>query len=70
MTGIPTPTVVWCRGQEEIIPDDTHIVRFIPETGESTLTIIKPTRVDEAHYSVTATNDWGRATCKANLVIG
>lgn len=64
------PTVVWCRGKEEIIPDDTHTVRFIPETGESTLTILKPTLVDETDYSVEATNTFGRARCRANLVLG
>lgn len=68
--GIPTPTIVWCRENEEIIPDDTHIVHFIPETGESMLTILTPTIIDEAYYSVAATNKFGTATCRANLVIG
>lgn len=70
VTGTPTPTVVWCRGDEEIIPDDTHTIEFIPETGESTLTIAKPTTVDEAHYSVEAINRFGRARCRANVVLG
>lgn len=70
VTGNPTPTITWCREKEEIIPDDTHTIQFIPETGESTLTIIKPTTVDEAHYSVVAVNKFGKARCRANLVIG
>lgn len=70
VTGTPMPTVVWCREKEEIIPDDTHTIQFIPETGESTLTILKPTTVDEAHYSVEATNTFGKARCRANLVLG
>lgn len=70
VAGSPTPTVVWCRGKEEVVPDDTHTIQFIPETGESTLTIVKPTTVDEAHYSVEATNKFGRARCRANLVLG
>lgn len=70
VTGNPMPIVVWCREKEEIIPDDTHTIQFIPETGESTLTISKATTVDEAHYSVEATNKFGRARCKANLVLG
>lgn len=68
--GNPIPTIVWNREKEEIIPDETHIVQFIPETGESSLTILKPTKIDEAHYSVTATNKFGRARCRANLVLG
>lgn len=70
VTGVPTPTVVWCRGKEEIVPDDTHTIQFIPETGESTLTISKSTIIDEAHYSVEATNKFGTARCRANLVLG
>lgn len=70
VTGSPIPTVVWCREKEEIISDDTHTIQYIPETGESTLTILKPTTVDEAHYSVQATNKFGKATCRANLVLG
>lgn len=70
VTGNPMPTVVWCRGKDEIVSDDMHTIQFIPETGESTLTIEKPTTVDEAHYSVEAINKFGRAICRANLVLG
>ncbi|XP_025203889.1 titin-like, partial [Melanaphis sacchari] len=69
VTGNPVPTLVWCRGKDEIVPDDLHTIQFIPETGESTLTIEKPTTIDEAHYSVEAINKFGRARCRANLVL-
>lgn len=67
--GIPTPTVVWFREEEEIIPDDSHSVMFIPETGESKLVITKATEVDQSTYTVKATNTYGRAQCRANLII-
>jgi len=70
VTGNPMPTVVWFRGKEEIISDNMHTIQFIPETGETTLTIEKPTTVDEARYSVEAINKFGRARCRANLVLG
>lgn len=67
--GIPTPTIVWFRGEEEIIPDDVHSVVFIPETGESKLLIEKATEIDQSTYTVKATNTFGRAQCRANLII-
>jgi hypothetical protein len=67
--GIPTPTVVWFRGDIEIIPDDTHSITFIPETGESKLIISKATEVDQNTYTVKATNKYGRAQCRANVII-
>lgn len=67
--GIPTPTVVWYRGEEEIIPDDVHTLTFEPETGESKLVIEKSTEIDQSTYTVKATNKFGRAQCRANLII-
>lgn len=67
--GIPTPTVVWFKEQEEIIPDDNHTIIFIPDTGESKLIIAKATEVDQSTYTVKATNTYGRAQCRANLII-
>lgn len=67
--GIPTPTVVWFKGEEEIIPDDSHTLTFEPETGESKLVIDKATEVDQSTYTVKATNKFGRAQCRANLII-
>lgn len=68
--GTPKPLVIWCRGNEEIVPDESHLVTYIPETGESILTIVNPTEVDETIYTVSAVNKYGQAQCRANLIIG
>lgn len=70
VSGTPMPTVVWCRGDEEIVPDDSHIVTYLPETGESKLTICKATELDVNDYTVKAVNAYGVAQCKANVIIG
>lgn len=67
--GTPNPLVIWCRGDEEIIPDECHLVTYYPETGESMLTILNPTEVDETTYTVNAVNKYGQAQCRANLII-
>lgn len=67
--GIPTPVIVWYRGEEELIPDNTHTITFLPETGESRLVIAKATDIDQNTYTVKATNAYGRAQCRANLII-
>lgn len=67
--GVPTPTVVWFKEREEIIPDDTHTIIFTPDTGESKLIIAQATEVDQSTYTVKATNTYGRAQCRANLII-
>lgn len=69
VSGIPTPMVVWFRGDVEIIPDETHSITFIPETGESKLIITKATEADQNTYTVKATNKYGRAQCRANVII-
>jgi len=67
--GIPIPTVVWFREDEEIIPDNSHTITFIPETGESKLSITEATEVDQCTYTVKATNMYGKAQCRANVII-
>lgn len=67
--GIPTPTVIWCRDEEEIVPDDSHLLVHVPETGESKLIILSPSDIDESTYTVNATNKFGRAECRANLIV-
>lgn len=67
--GTPNPLVIWCRGNEEIIPDESHLIIYHPETGESILTILNPTKVDETIYNVSAVNKYGQAQCRANLII-
>lgn len=70
VSGIPMPTIVWCRGNEQIAPDDNHKISYLPETGESKLTICNATELDVNDYTVKAVNNYGMAQCKANLIIG
>lgn len=70
VSGTPMPTIVWCRGDEEIVPDDSHVVSYLPETGESKLTIRRATESDVNDYTVKAVNNFGVAQCKANVLIG
>ncbi|KAK9500903.1 hypothetical protein O3M35_002068 [Rhynocoris fuscipes] len=67
--GLPTPEVRWYRASEEIVPDRLHNVTYNPQTGVSTLTILEATEFDETIYAVRATNKFGRAECRANLVL-
>lgn len=69
VVGSPLPTVLWFAREKEIVPDETHAVEFNPETGRTTLTISEVTELDETVYSIKAVNVFGRAECKANLVI-
>lgn len=64
------PNIVWCRGDEQIVPDDSHIISYLPETGESKLRICQATEFDVNDYTVKAVNTFGVAQCKANLIIG
>lgn len=70
VTGKPTPEVKWYRGEKEVKPKKgkTEII-FTPETGESKLTILEPTTEDETIYRVRATNKFGKAECRANLLV-
>jgi len=67
--GTPKPLVIWCQDNTEIIPDENHLLTYHPETGESILTIVNPTEVDETIYTVNAVNKYGQAQCRANLII-
>lgn len=67
--GTPKPLVIWCRENEEIIPDESHLITYNPETGDSTLMILNPSKVDETIYTVNAVNKFGQAQCRANLII-
>jgi Immunoglobulin I-set domain. len=69
VTGRPTPSICWYRGKEEILPDNGHTMEFNPTTGECVLSISEATPQDEAVYSVKAVNTFGRAECRANLVL-
>uniref|UniRef100_A0A0A9YTN9 Titin n=3 Tax=Lygus hesperus TaxID=30085 RepID=A0A0A9YTN9_LYGHE len=69
VTGLPTPQVTWYRANEEIVPDRLHNVTFSPDTGKSVLTIVETTEIDEEIYAVRAVNKFGKAECRANLVL-
>lgn len=69
VVGKPTPILKWFRGDEEIVPDENHLLSFIPETNESVLTIVAPDEPDECVYTVQAVNKFGRAECRANIVL-
>lgn len=67
--GVPIPKVVWCRDDEEIFPDESHLLVHNNETGLSKLIILHPDDIDESTYTVNATNKFGRAECRANLIV-
>lgn len=71
VTGQPTPKVKWFRknDKKEIISDKSKKVTYDEKTGITTLEIVKPLQSDETFYSVIAENKFGKAECKANLVI-
>lgn len=69
VTGIPVPEVKWYRGEKEVKPNGKTEITFNPTTGEAKLKILEPTPQDETIYRVHAVNKYGRAECRANLVI-
>lgn len=69
VTGIPTPTVKWYKGKQEIKPSPERKVSFNPETGIATLQLLKPTADDAVIFKVKADNKFGKAECRANLVM-
>lgn len=69
VTGTPVPEVKWYRGEEEVKPNERTEMTFNPVTGEAKLKIVEPMPEDETIYRVRAINKYGRAECRANLVI-
>jgi len=68
--GEPTPVVKWYRGEDEIKPDRAHQLTYDQKTGAAVLSLLEPTPEDETVYRVIATNKFGRAECRANLILG
>jgi len=69
--GIPTPEMIWCRENEEIIIDDIEYnTSFDSKTGEAILTIIKPMVVDRFTYVARAVNIHGKSECMAHITFG
>lgn len=69
MVGQPVPEVKWFIGEEEIVPSKTRRISFNPQTGEAKLELLEPMKEDEVIYRVKADNKFGRAECRANLVL-
>lgn len=69
VTGTPMPEVKWYRGEKEVQPNERTEMTFNPITGEAKLKILEPMPEDETIYRVRAVNKYGRAECRANLVI-
>lgn len=68
--GTPTPTVRWYQSNKEVKPGRSRQINYNPETGIATLKILEPTDQDQTIYTVRATNTYGRAECRANLIVG
>jgi len=69
VTGMPIPEVKWYRDEKEVKPNERTELSFNPTTGEAKLKILQPMSEDETIYRVRAINKYGRAECRANLVI-
>lgn len=69
VTGTPVPEVKWYRGEREVKPNEKTEITFNSTTGEAKLKILEPTPQDETIYRVRAVNKYGRAECRANLMI-
>lgn len=70
VSGTPQPEVKWYRGEEEIKPKKGKTeITFHPETGHAKLMILEPMPEDETIYRVRAVNKYGKAECRANLLI-
>lgn len=69
VTGQPTPQIKWFKAKEEIVPSATKKLSYNLETGMATLEILEPTSVDETIYTIKATNKFGQAECRANLIV-
>lgn len=69
--GIPTPEIVWCNENEEIIYDDNeYSTSFNTETGEAILTVLKPMEVDRSTYLARAENIHGKSECMSHVSFG
>lgn len=69
--GIPIPEIIWCRENEEIIPeDDEYTTSFDSKTGEAILTLVNPMDVDRSTYLARAVNIHGKSECMAHITFG
>lgn len=68
--GKPMPEVKWFIAEKEIKQDRRREIKYDIKTGEAVLKILKPATQDEVIYRVQATNKYGKAECRANLIVG
>lgn len=69
MTGSPVPEIKWYRGDEEITVEQNENIVFDVETGRMCFAIEQVLPEDEGIYRVRATNKFGKAECRANLLV-
>lgn len=69
VTGMPVPEIKWYRGDEEITVEQTENIVFDAETGRMCFAIEHALPEDEGIYRVRATNKFGKAECRANLLV-
>lgn len=68
--GKPVPEVHWYVKDQPLEEQPLREIKYDVETGRATLTILEPTALDEVIYRVQATNKYGKAECRANLIVG
>eukprot|EP00061_Rhincodon_typus_P019022 g48455.t1 len=67
ISGKPTPTCTWMKGDEDVIPSSRLVVHNAKDT--SVLIIKDVTRKDSAYYKLTAENSSGIASQKIRIVV-
>lgn len=63
------PEVKWYVEDKEILSDKRREIRYNTTTGEAYLKIIKTKPDDEVIYRCQATNKFGKAECRANIIV-
>ena len=71
-SGLPTPTLLWKRNNEQIQSGDSRYViqcqNDAADVTSSTLVVVEVREGDAGAYDVTAVNDAGQASCEAELI--
>ncbi|GLH07319.1 LOW QUALITY PROTEIN: Titin [Gryllus bimaculatus] len=70
VVGTPVPVLKWFAKNQEIIPKKGKEVSYNSELGIATLKILKPTSEDFCFYSIQASNAFGSAECRIDLIFG
>ena len=67
--GVPTPELIWYKGENQIGETDTEFVVEHGEPGESSLVIVSVRPDHDDTYTCEAHNEAGTDTCKAELFV-